>query len=176
MGICWDNLLKETETTRPMTRNKLPVVAFKYLNSSSFNEILRQEYIYIKEQNPNWQTQKILDQTISNCYREQRHWISYKVPKWLDVVNSLQKEICKIKNISNVGDYSYASSQLENEGVDGNYSILLDMGVPASAIKKMVPMLSEALSLKEVVNISKKIANSSNSNLLQYEKEKLRSL
>lgn len=79
---------------------------------------------------------KILDQTISNCYREQRHWISYKVPKWLDVVNSLQKEICKINNISNVGDYSYASSQLENEGVDGNFSILLDMGVPASAIKK----------------------------------------
>lgn len=176
LGICWDNLLKETETTRPMTRNKLPVVAFKYLISSSFNEILRQEYIYIKEQNPNWQIQKILDQTISNCYREQRHWISYKVPKWLDVVNSLQKEICKINNISNVGDYSYASSQLENEGVDGNFSILLDMGVPASAIKKIVPMLSEELSLKEVVNISKKIANSSNSNLLQYEKEKLRNL
>ncbi|EJB2778931.1 DEAD/DEAH box helicase, partial [Enterococcus faecalis] len=79
----------------------------------------------------------------------------------------MQKEICKINNISNVGDYSYASSQLENEGVDGNFSILLDMGVPASAIKKIVPMLSEELSLKEVVNISKKIANSSNSNLLQ---------
>ncbi|BDX45546.1 TPA: hypothetical protein ACOIT4_002935 [Enterococcus faecalis] len=88
----------------------------------------------------------------------------------------MQKEICKINNISNVGDYSYASSQLENEGVDGNFSILLDMGVPASAIKKIVPMLSEELSLKEVVNISKKIANSSNSNLLQYEKEKLRNL
>ncbi|EJY7252913.1 hypothetical protein OHD67_002860, partial [Enterococcus faecalis] len=64
----------------------------------------------------------------------------------------MQKEICKINNISNVGDYSYASSQLENEGVDGNFSILLDMGVPASAIKKIVPMLSEELSLKEVVN------------------------
>ncbi|EPF4320218.1 hypothetical protein ACSSJE_000649 [Enterococcus faecalis] len=69
----------------------------------------------------------------------------------------MQKEICKINNISNVGDYSYASSQLENEGVDGNFSILLDMGVPASAIKKIVPMLSEELSLKEVVNISKKL-------------------
>ncbi|MFP9055424.1 DEAD/DEAH box helicase, partial [Enterococcus faecalis] len=44
LNICWDNLLKDTETTRPMTRNKLPVVAYNSLISKSTSESLNNEF------------------------------------------------------------------------------------------------------------------------------------
>lgn len=176
LNICWDNLLKDTETTRPMTRDKLPVVVYKYLINSSLKTMLNQEYDYLKERNPNWEHQRILDEAVSNYYREQRHWISYKVPKWLEVVDSLQKEICRITGIFETGDYSYVASQLENEGVAGNLSILLDMGIPSTAIDKIKPLLSDDLSFKEVVKLSKEIANSLDNDLLQYERDKLTKL
>ncbi|WHF26350.1 DEAD/DEAH box helicase [Bacillus altitudinis] len=174
--ICWDNLLKETETTRPMTKKKLPVVVYNSLRSKSVKESLNKEYKYLKDQFTKLTKQQLIDKAISNYFREQRHWISYKVPKWLEVVDSLQKEICKINGVSKSGDYSYVASQLENEGVEGDFSVLLDMGVPSSAINKIKNQFSKGIDIKELISEAKNIADSSNTNLIEYEKEKLNEL
>ncbi|MFN6668632.1 DEAD/DEAH box helicase [Enterococcus faecalis] len=173
LNICWDNLLKDTETTRPMTRNKLPVVAYNSLISKSTSESLNNEFKYLKDNNPKWTNQRVLDQAVTNYFREQRHWISYKVPKWIGVVDSLQKEVCKQMGVINVGDYTYAASQLENEGMNSTLSILLDMGIPSSAINKLKYAVDGITDFRDLVKHVKRIADSNQYSLIEYEKNKI---
>ncbi|EIA1380509.1 TPA: DEAD/DEAH box helicase, partial [Listeria innocua] len=173
LNICWDNLLKDSETKKPMTRNKLPVVAYNSLMSKSTAESLNREYTYLKAKNPKWTNQRLLDQAITNYFREQRHWISYKIPKWIGVIDSLQKEVCKQMGLNNVGDYTYVASQLENEGIDSTLSILLDMGIPSSAINKLKSSVDGITDFNELVKKVKLIAHSNQNKLIEYEKNKI---
>lgn len=176
LNICWDNLMKPTESKLPMTRNKLPVVTYNNLHGKSTKELLISEAKYLKSQKPKWTNQRIVDQAISNYFREHRHWISYKVPKWLNVINVLQKEVCRQEGFQISGDYTFVASQLENEGVNGDLSILLDMGLPSSVISKLKDIVSEGLNSRQIISEVKKIADSNIVQLLEYEKDKIKEL
>lgn len=168
--------MKPTESKFPMTRNKLPVVTYNNLHGKSTKELLISEARYLKSQKPKWTNQRIVDQAISNYFREHRHWISYKVPKWLNVINVLQKEVCRQEGFQISGDYTFVASQLENEGVNGDLSILLDMGLPSSVISKLKDIVSEGLNSRQIISEVKKIADSNIVQLLEYEKDKIKEL
>ena len=67
----------------------------------------------------------------------QRSEASFKIPKILAVVESIQKYVFMNNNILDYGDYSFFSSSLENEKIDERFQFLIDYGVPSSAIQKI---------------------------------------
>ncbi len=84
----------------------------------------------------------------------------------------IQKFVCEKNNLK-PGDYSFYASQIENDFVRGNLSILVEYGIPKSAISKLEnkisPYLEEDYIFDEIKN--KNLAEVSNLN--NYEKEKI---
>lgn len=175
ISLGWNYLLKPTETKAPMTLRKLPVTIRKHANLST-RQLIEEEERYLKEKNPKWQIDRITDTAIANVFREKRHWVTYKVPKWLNVVNLLQKALCDKKGITNSGDYSYFASYLENEGVEDKFSLLIDMGIPSSLIKKIEYLIPKNIEGQELVNFIKNIDKSRILSLIQYELDKIEQL
>jgi late competence protein required for DNA uptake (superfamily II DNA/RNA helicase) len=175
LKLAWENLLKPTETTSPMTLRKLPVSVFKHLYND-VNELIKEEIKYLQSRHPNWKSQRYMDTAIENVFREKRHWISYKVPKWLNVVDSLQKLVCKKNGLNYSGDYLPFASVLENEGVEEKYSLLIDMGLPASTINKIKNIIPDNLKDQELIHFIKTINPNNIPSILEYEMEKIRQL
>ena len=83
------------------------------------------------------QARKIADESIEQVFKFQKNWLQYKIPKWLNVVDSLQKYVATEFGIE-AGDYSYIAESIENEFIDPNIRILTEYGVPSSAIRKIL--------------------------------------
>lgn len=66
----------------------------------------------------------------------QKNWLQYRAPKWINVVDSLQKYATEQLGLSS-GDYSYVAEMIENEFVQSNFRILLEFGIPKSAVQKI---------------------------------------
>ena len=81
------------------------------------------------------------DDAIEIVFKFQKNWLQYKIPKWLNVVDSLQKYVAKELGIQ-PGDYSYIAESIENEFSDTNIRILTEYGVPSSAIRKILARYS----------------------------------
>lgn len=77
------------------------------------------------------------DDAIETIFKFQKNWLQYKIPKWLNVVDSLQKYVAKELGVQS-GDYSYIAESIENEFIDANIRILAEYGVPSSAIRKIL--------------------------------------
>ena len=109
-------------------------------------DFLRKEGISFNESNFSLQSfvktypekaRAISDEAIEQIFKFQKNWLQYKIPKWLNVVDSLQKYIAKELGIES-GDYSYIAESIENEFLDSNIRILTEYGVPSSAIRKII--------------------------------------
>lgn len=174
LSLGWYNLLKKGETTKPMTLSKLVKVTFDYGKGQDILELIESNLIYFRasEQHRNKTDEEILDEAIRDAFQILRHWFHYKVPKWLSVINSLQKYVCE-KNGLSAGNYSYYSNQIENDFVRENLSILVEYGIPKSAIKKLEQKLAANLDEDEILEEIKKRDLIDTSNLIQYEKEKM---
>lgn len=175
ISLAWSHLLKPTETTGPMTIRKLPVTIRKHI-SNNLHTLIMEEKKYLQENNPKWEAERVMDNAIENVFREKRHWISYKVPKWLNVVNDLQKVICKNKGLSRSGDYSFFASYLENEGVEERFSLLIDMGIPSSVINKINHLVPDNLKGQELIHFVKNLRKDNISSLMVYEIDKIKQL
>ena len=64
----------------------------------------------------------------------QKNWQQYRAPKWLNVVDSLQKYVCT-KNGKPAGDYSYVAEMVENSFISSSLRVLLEYGVPQNAVE-----------------------------------------
>ena len=80
--------------------------------------------------------QQRTDNIIEKVFALQKNWLQYRAPKWINVVDSLQKYATARLGLP-AGDYSYVAEMIENEFVQSNYRILLEFGVPRSAIQKI---------------------------------------
>ncbi|HDX9649055.1 TPA: DEAD/DEAH box helicase [Bacillus cereus] len=174
LHLAWDNLIKKGETTSPMTKNKLVKLTYDYGKQKNILYLIQNNYKFMREQEKNKKKDNltILDDAIRESFQVLKHWFQYKVPKWLNVVNNLQTYVCKEAGIE-PGNYAAYASQIENEFIRENLSILIEFGIPGSAIKKLanyIPSeLDEDLVLQYIEN--KNLLN--NSDLLPYEKEKI---
>ncbi|MDT8781903.1 MAG: hypothetical protein IAX22_04550 [Candidatus Bathyarchaeota archaeon] len=170
LSLGWDWLLKETETIRPMSIDKLVRVTFDYGISQNISELVSSNYSYFKENKNTLPEQTIIDDAVRDAFWILRHWFHYKVPKWLSVVNSLQKYVCAENDVES-GDYSFYSKQIENEFVRDNLSILVEYGIPKSAIEKLEDKIPESISEDEVIQHVKDNNLLEKAGLTKYEKE-----
>ncbi|RLQ91329.1 DEAD/DEAH box helicase [Planomicrobium sp. Y74] len=174
INLGWEYLIKEGETTRPMTPKKLIFVANNYGKKNSFQEALKAEFIHQRKQTSNSRKNntEVLDESILNVMQMDRHWLRYKLPKWLNVINSLQKEVCARKGIDG-GDYGVYANLLENDFVRANLSLLIDLGVPSSAIFKLEKLIPKDLPTNDLIKFIKDNNIIYTSNLTEYEKVKI---
>ncbi len=80
--------------------------------------------------------QAAVDLAIERVFSLQKNWLQYRAPKWINVVDSLQKYATKKLSLSS-GDYSYVAEMIENSFIHSSLRILLEYGVPISAIEKL---------------------------------------
>lgn len=118
---------------------------------------------------------QIVDKSIEEIFKFQKNWLQYKVPKWLNIIDSLQKYAAKEMGVE-AGDYSYVAESIENEFMDKNLRILTEYGIPSSAISKIGKALGyriKALSEDEVISYILRYRRVVDLYLTQYEKEAL---
>lgn len=80
------------------------------------------------------------DHIIEKIFALQKNWLQYRAPKWINVVDSLQKYATQKLNLPS-GDYSYIAEMIENEFVQSSLRILLEYGIPQSAVQKLQVIL-----------------------------------
>jgi hypothetical protein len=80
--------------------------------------------------------QERTDNIIEMIFALQKNWLQYRAPKWINVVDSLQKYATEKLGLFS-GDYSYVAEMIENEFVQSNFRILLEFGIPKSAVQKI---------------------------------------
>lgn len=157
--LAWDNLLKPTEARR-MTVNKLTYIVFKFASNQSIKKMVEGSLEYHNND---------FDVAIQANYQELRHWIQYKAPKWLNVINSLQEYVCLKKSIE-PGNYTHYSNILENENVDERLSFLIDYNIPSTALRKLDKKIPNTIPDDEIYAYIKNNLVE-NANLIDYEKD-----
>lgn len=93
--------------------------------------------------------QRITDDVIERVFALQKNWLQYRAPKWINVVDSLQKYATAKLGIAS-GDYAYVAEMIENEFVQSSLRIFLEYGIPLSAVQKIQDILQ-----RHKVNVSK---------------------
>lgn len=152
-------------------------LAFFTLNYTRFKSL--KALINMNSKNDYW-IQRIpdeyerLQQVIQDVLQIARHWLEYKLPKILVAVSNLQLLAFSKYQIS-PGDYTFFASQIENDFVPSHLTLLLEYGVPSSAIRKLSKVLKEDLPSEQIIEKIKTL-NLDKIDLLDYEKRKLKSL
>jgi hypothetical protein len=180
LSLAWDSLIRSGETTSPMTREKLIFVTHKYGEEKDIAQLVRSNCSYLRSQKSKGVTgykdkteEELFDDAVRDAFWTLRHWFHYKVPKWLNVMNSLQKFVCE-KNHLKPGNYTFFSTQIENDFVRENLAILVEYGIPQSAIEKLGRRLPENLDEDCVLNEIENKNLVETSGLIEYEKEKIK--
>lgn len=125
------------ETIKPMTVKRLVKITFDYGYNKSLSSLIKSDFNYKKtlDKYKNETDINIWDDSICEIFSIKKHWFEYKIPKWLSVVNEIQKFICSEKGLK-AGNYSFYANQIENNFIRENLTILAEYGIPDSAIKK----------------------------------------
>ncbi|UNP89516.1 DEAD/DEAH box helicase [Aeromonas encheleia] len=174
LELAWDFLIKPGENVKPMTKKKIVKVTFDYGFNKSILELVKSSFKYKRglESNKNATDDEILDESIKDSFQILRHWFQYKIPKWLLVVNELQKFVCSELGIK-AGNYIFYATSIESDFIRENLTILAEYGIPRSAIEKIERYISKDLNqdlvLKDIFH--KKIYDKPE--FLNYEREKL---
>ncbi|WP_419173419.1 DEAD/DEAH box helicase [Halobacteriovorax sp.] len=173
LGLAWDYLIKEDEVVRPMTKKRVVKVTFDYGINKSINKLVENNFNYKRDNNTkNLSIQELLDESIRDSFQILRHWFQYKIPKWLLVVNELQRFVCAEKGIR-PGNYSFYASSIECDFIRDNLTILAEYGIPKSAIDKIERYIDKNLDQEKVLSeiVRKKLYNKPE--FLKYEKQKI---
>ena len=173
LGLAWDYLIKEDEVVRPMTKKRIVKVTFDYGINKSINKLVENNFNYKRDNNKKQLSiQELLDESIRDSFQILRHWFQYKIPKWLLVVNELQRFVCAEKGIR-PGNYSFYASSIECDFIRDNLTILAEYGIPKSAIDKIERYIDKNLDQEKVLSeiVRKKVYD--NPEFLKYEKQKI---
>jgi hypothetical protein len=88
-------------------------------------------------------------------------------------MNELQKYACEKNNLES-GNYASYASQIENDFVRKNLSILVEYGIPKSAINKLENKISKDFDEDKILDEIRNRKLIETSELIDYEKEKIR--
>lgn len=174
LGLAWDNLIIEGESTRPMTRERLILFTSSYLHHHDEAYLIKAEFDYLCKQK-NYERMpenEIYDAAIQNVFQNIRHWMQYKVPKWLSVVSELQKFVCEKKGLE-PGDYTGIANLIENGFIPDNFSILLEYGIPASAVRKISKKMPREIPQDDIWDFIRRHNLADDPELMEYERDKL---
>lgn len=174
LSLAWDYLIVEGETIRPMTKKSLLAFTSKYMKHKEESYLIKNQYDYyitLKE-NQGKRDADIYDDAIQFVFQTIRHWMQYKVPKWICVISELQRLVCEKKGIE-AGDYIGFANLLENSFLPDNLSILVEYGIPVTAVKKLQNKLPKDIEQDNIIEYIKSNHLLDNTGLILYEKEKL---
>jgi hypothetical protein len=174
LSLAWMNLIKKGESIRPMTLPKLIKVTSDYGKGKDISRLIENNYSFFRKLRTfeGKTDEEVFDEAVMDAFQIFRHWFHYKVPKWLNVMNSLQKYVCE-KNSLEPGDYTFFSNQIENDFVRENLSILVEYGIPKSAIDKLSKDLPKYLDEEGIIDEIRNKKLFENPDLIRYEKEKI---
>lgn len=172
LDLAWNNLLKKGETTSPMTCSKLTKMTFDYGTNKSIQLLVRSTYDYKRDQFKDKTDIEVLDMSIAEIYQIVKHWFSYKVPKWLSVIDSIQIYICNRRNLK-AGEYTFYSNEIENDFIPHNLSLLTEYGIPNSAIRKLSDKIPVDTKDDDVIRYILRNELHKMDTLIKYEREKL---
>ncbi|KMQ70154.1 DEAD/DEAH box helicase [Chryseobacterium koreense] len=174
LELAWNNLLKPTETVRPMTLKALVTVTQIYGYNQNISNLINNSYSYFRglKQYENQTDAEVMDDAIRHAFQILKHWLEYKVPKWLSVVNSLQEFVCSELGLK-AGNYGYFSNLIENDFLRDNLSILAEFGIPGSAIRKLEKLVPADLPQDNVLDFIKENNIQNNNVFISYERKKL---
>lgn len=151
--LCWDNLSNEDERksfgSQGWVVNKIVGSCYQ----STINDMIERDLEYrskklAEEKDVPFisiddmfikfpvEMQERTDNLIEMMFALQKNWLQYRAPKWINVVDSLQKYATEKLGLPS-GDYSYVAEMIENEFVQSNFRILLEFGIPKSAVQKI---------------------------------------
>lgn len=175
LGLAWNNLLKPNETVRPMTLNKLVTVTQIYGYNQNIWNLVNSTFSYIKglKEFESVPDNEIMDEAIRDSFQVLKHWLEYKVPKWLSVINSIQEFLCNESGLK-PGNYTYFSNLIENDFIRENLVILSEYGIPTSAIRKLENIISAKTPQEEVMKIIRSERLFDNKIFIEYERNKLK--
>jgi hypothetical protein len=135
--LCWDNLRKKNDNKAGvLSSDQLAALTIKYGFKKSvkgvIDELFAEQYwkdlITDDRERINYLSYFVLNIT--------RHWFDYKLPKWITVVNDIQKYAFSKHGLS-YGNYTFYTTQLENGFLPNNLAALLEYDIPHSAIVKI---------------------------------------
>lgn len=174
LGLAWEHLVMPGETTSPMTKEKLVKMTFDYGYNKSVNLLVDNQFSYDRglEKNKTKQDADLRDDAIQFVFQSMKHWFQYKVPKWLSVMNELQRFVCTERRLK-PGNYTYYANLIENDFLRENLAILLEYGVPSSAIRKLENYIPENVNQDDILNYIRSNRLNNHECLMQYEKEKI---
>jgi hypothetical protein len=175
LGLAWNNLLKPNETVRPMTLNKLVTVTQIYGYNQNIWNLVNSTFSYFKglKEFESVPDNEIMDEAIRDSFQVLKHWLEYKVPKWLSVINSIQEFLCNESGLK-PGNYTYFSNLIENDFIRENLVILSEYGIPTSAIRKLENIISAKTPQEEVMKIIRSERLFDNKIFIEYERNKLK--
>jgi hypothetical protein len=175
IGLAWDNLIVEGESTRPMSKKKLIFMTFNYGMHRSINQLIQEDlnYKHTQPQFSSWEDSDIKDLSIQETFQIMKHWFEYKIPKWLSVINELQKFVCAERGYR-AGNYVFYANLIENDFIRENLAILYEYGIPSSAVRKIQESIPTTLSQDDILQYIRDRKIYDINSLLQYEKEKLK--
>ena len=174
--LCWEYFLSESESKKVKSLKQLIFLTFSYGYKKSISDIIKDSFIYNRKLKSNIDktNEELLNKSVEEVFNIVRHWFQYKIPKWLNVMNELQKYVCKKSGIT-PGNYTHYANQIENDFITDNLTILSEFGVPVSAIKKIEGNIDENLNEDQVINRVIELSKN-NDSLLEYEKDKINKL
>lgn len=177
LTLAWENLLKPAETVKPMTLKALVAVTQIYGYNQSIWNLVENTFEYFKTlpKFMDLSDSEIKDEAIRQSFQTLKHWFEYKVPKWLAVIDSLQKFVCLEKGLR-PGNYNYFASLIENDFLRENLTILYEFGMPSSAIRKLEKLIPADISQDNVIKIIQENKLFDNNIFIKYEKNKLKEL
>lgn len=174
LGLAWDHLLIQGETTRPMTKERLIAFTNSYLRHHDEAHLIKSEYDFLCKQKKfeGKPDNEIYDAAIQNVFQIIRHWMQYRVPKWLGVMSELQKFACEKLGLI-PGNYIGIANLIENSFIPDNLSILAEYGIPISAIRKIEKYLPHDINQDDILEYIKTNNIIGAIELIEYEREKL---
>lgn len=175
LGLAWDCLIRPDEDVKPMTKKWIVKLTFDYGMNQSINALVKSNFAHNRklDKNSNKSDAILMDDAIRDSFQIMRHWFQYRIPKWLLVVDRMQRFVCAENGMRN-GSYVYYATLLENDFIRENLSILAEFGVPRSAIVKLEKYIKPELDQDDVLlSIARRrLVNAPQ--LTDYEREKLR--
>jgi hypothetical protein len=174
LNLAWDYLALPGDIAGSITKSKLVKMTFDYGYNKNINYLIDSQFNYDKglDRNKNRSDADLRDEAIQIVFQAMKHWFQYKVPKWLSVMNELQRFICNERGLR-CGSYSYYANLIENDFIRENLTILLEYGIPSSAIRKLENSIPKELHQDNVLNYIREHGLNQQRGLLQYEQIKI---
>ena len=172
LELAWNNLREPKEQSNQMTLSRLVKMTSDYSHDKNIFSLIKSDIEYrLKEAKKNNKVDEIdiANEAIQGIFQISKHWFSYKVPKWISVVNSLQQYVFE-KNQLESNSYLFFASQLENDFIRGNLTILSEYGVPKSAIDKLKEHIHLDFDENMVIQTVQRYVKRQDSGLMEYEK------